>query len=104
MKGKKTKAVAPDQSIQAKPYALIEETMEKKLEDISTVLCSAGDGKKRKSRLHEEVLIMVERCLFKIALKRNGNVKSAAANYLGINRNTFQKKMAKLGISREIKS
>jgi DNA-binding protein Fis len=53
--------------------------------------------------LHEEVLIMVERCLFKIALKRNGNVKSAAANYLGINRNTFQKKMAKLDISRETK-
>jgi DNA-binding protein Fis len=78
--------------------------MEKKLEDVSTLLGSVGDGKKRKSRLHEEVLIMVERCLFKIALKRNGNVKSAAANYLGINRNTFQKKMAKLGINRENKS
>jgi len=104
MKRKKTKPVAIDQSVQAKPYALIEETMEKKLEDISTVLCSVGDGKKRKSRLHEEILTIVERCLFKIALKRNGNVKSAAANYLGINRNTFQKKMAKLGISRESKS
>jgi DNA-binding protein Fis len=104
MKRKKTKSVAVDQNIQAKPYVLIEEAMEKKLEDISTVLCSAGDGKKRKSRLHEEVLIMVERCLFKIALKRNGNVKSAAASYLGINRNTFQKKMAKLGINCENKS
>jgi DNA-binding protein Fis len=104
MKRKKTKSVAADQSVQTKPYALIEETMEKKLEDISIVLCSVGDGKKRKSRLHEEVLTMVERCLFKIALKRNGHVKSAAANYLGINRNTFQKKMAKLGISRESKS
>jgi DNA-binding protein Fis len=104
MKRKKTKSVAVDQNVQAKPYVLIEEAMEKKLEDVSTVLCSAGDGKKRKSRLHEEVLIMVERCLFKIALKRNGNVKSAAANYLGINRNTFQKKMAKLGINCENKS
>ena len=104
MKRKKTKSVAVDQNVQAKPYALIEEAMEKKLEDVSTVLCQVGDGKKRKSRLHEEVLIMVERCLFKIALKRNGNVKSSAANYLGINRNTFQKKMAKLGISRENKS
>ena len=104
MKRKKTKSVAVDQNIQAKPYVLIEEAMGKKLEDISTVLCSAGDGKKRKSRLHEEVLIMVERCLFKIALKRNGNVKSAAASYLGINRNTFQKKMAKLGINCENKS
>ena len=104
MKRKKTKSVAADQSAQTKPHSLIEETMEKKLEDISTVLCSVGDGKKRKSRLHEEVLTMVERSLFKIALKRNGHVKSAAANYLGINRNTFQKKMAKLGISRESKS
>jgi DNA-binding protein Fis len=101
MKRKKTKSVAADQSVQAKPYALIEETMEKKLEDISIVLCAVGDEKKRKSRLHEEVLTMVERCLFKIALKRNGHVKSAAANYLGINRNTFQKKMAKMGINNE---
>jgi len=104
MKRRKTKIATVDQNLQAKPYALIEETMEKKLEDISTVLCTVSDGKKRRSRLHEEVLIMVERCLFKIALKRNGNVKSAAANYLGINRNTFQKKMVKLGIDSENKS
>ncbi|HUH64823.1 MAG TPA: helix-turn-helix domain-containing protein [Syntrophales bacterium] len=102
MKQQKTKA-AVDQNVQAKPYQLIEEAMQKKIDDISTVLCSAGDGKKRKSRLHEDVLTMVERCLFKIALKRNGNVKSAAATYLGINRNTFQKKMAKLGIDSENK-
>ena len=101
MKQQKTKAAV--ENIQAKPYQLIEEAMQKKIEDISTVLCSAGDGKKRKSRLHEDVLTMVERCLFKIALKRNGHVKSAAASYLGINRNTFQKKMAKLGIDSENK-
>jgi len=41
---------------------------------------------------------MVERSLFKIALRRSNNVKSAAAAYLGINRNTFHKKMDKLGI------
>ena len=46
----------------------------------------------------EEVLEMVERSLFRIALKRNKNVKGAAAAYLGINRNTFQNKMVKLGI------
>ena len=100
MKQQKTKAA---ENVQAKPYQLIEEAVQKKIDDISTVLCSAGDGKKRKSRLHEEVLTMVERCLFKVALKRNGNVKSAAASYLGINRNTFQKKMAKLGIDSENK-
>ena len=42
---------------------------------------------------------IVEKGLFKIALKRSNNVKSAAATYLGINRNTFQNKMEKLGIN-----
>jgi DNA-binding NtrC family response regulator len=41
---------------------------------------------------------MVERSLFKIALRRCNHVKSAAAAYLGMNRNTFQRKMAKLGL------
>jgi DNA-binding protein Fis len=40
----------------------------------------------------------VERGLIRIALKRNNNVKTAAAAFLGINRNTFQKKMTALGI------
>jgi DNA-binding protein Fis len=41
----------------------------------------------------------VDRSLFKIALHRSGQIKSAAATYLGINRNTFQKKMIKLGMN-----
>ena len=43
---------------------------------------------------------MVERSLVRIALRRSHHVKSAAA-YLGINRNTFQKKMATLGINHD---
>jgi len=43
-------------------------------------------------------MTMVERSLFRIALQRNNNVKSSASAYLGINRNTFQKKMIKLGL------
>jgi DNA-binding protein Fis len=76
-------------------YSSVEDIIEKNLEHIATILCTAVQGK---SRLHEEVLSMVERSLFRIALKRSNNVKSAAATYLGINRNTFQKKMVKLGI------
>jgi DNA-binding protein Fis len=75
--------------------SVLEEILEKKLEDISILLCSSSG---RKSRVHEEIIYMVERSLFKIALKRSSNVKSAAAAYLGINRNTFQKKMVKLGL------
>lgn len=78
------------------PTSVCEEVIEKKLEDIVTVLCSEGMGK---SRLYEEIMTMIERSLFRIALRRSHNVKSGAAAYLGINRNTFQKKMDKLGIA-----
>jgi Response regulator containing CheY-like receiver, AAA-type ATPase, and DNA-binding domains len=79
-------------------YAAVEEIMEKKLEDLATVLSASGD---RKSKLYEEVMAMVEKGLFKIALRRSNYVKSAAAVFLGINRNTFTDKMAKLGINCE---
>lgn len=78
-----------------KPSCTLDAIVEKKLEEIATVLSSATLGN---SKLYEEVITMVERCLFKTALKNTKNVKSAAAAYLGINRNTFQNKMIKLGL------
>lgn len=75
--------------------SVVEAVIEQKLADITTILHSSNGGK---SRLHENILAMVERSLFKIALQRSNNAKGAAATYLGINRNTFQKKMVKLGI------
>jgi DNA-binding NtrC family response regulator len=86
-------AVVPE--IQATPYSVVEEILEKKLEDLTTVLSSSDNGK---SKVHEEVMAMVEKGLFKIALRRSSYVKSAAAAFLGINRNTFTDKMTKLGI------
>jgi DNA-binding NtrC family response regulator len=80
---------------QATPASVAEKVLEKKLEDIATILSTTEAGK---SRLYEEVVAMVERGLFRIALMRSNHVKSAAAAYLGINRNTFQSKMVKLGI------
>ncbi len=77
--------------------AVAEDILGQKLADIATLLDNCGSGK---SRLYEDVTAIVERCLFRIALQRSHNVKSRAADYLGINRNTFQKKMAKLGIDR----
>lgn len=80
----------------------VEEILEKKLEDITTVLADSHNGNGNgKSRLHEEVMSMVEKGLFKIALRRSSNIKSAAATFLGMNRNTFTDKMAKLGIDSE---
>ena len=83
------------EDVRTAPASTLENVIEKTLEDLSTVLCCSGSTK---SRLYEDILCMVERSLFKIALRRSNNVKSTAAAYLGINRNTFQKKMDKLGI------
>jgi DNA-binding NtrC family response regulator len=80
---------------QMTPASVAEEVLEKKIEDIATILSATEAGK---SRLYEEVFAMVERSLFRIALRRSNHIKSAAAAYLGINRNTFQSKMVKLGI------
>jgi DNA-binding NtrC family response regulator len=74
---------------------VLEGVLEKKIEDIATFLSTTDAGK---SRLYDEIFAIVERSLFRIALKRSNHVKSAAAAYLGINRNTFQNKMVKLGI------
>ncbi|MEN6510043.1 MAG: helix-turn-helix domain-containing protein [Smithella sp.] len=84
--------------LQEKCHTAVEEMLEKKLEELATVLSVSDNGK---SRLHEEIMAMVEKGLFKIALRRSSNVKSTAAAFLGINRNTFTDKMEKLGINSE---
>jgi DNA-binding protein Fis len=78
----------------------IEEVLEKKLEELVHVLRSGDDDK---SRLYEDILNIVERGLIKIALRRSNQVKTTAASFLGINRNTFQKKMTQLGITNDKK-
>lgn len=77
-------------------FPVIEDILGEKLENIVTLLCSTGV---EKSRVYEEIMAMVEKSLIKIALQRSNNVKSCAADLLGINRNTLHKKMRKFGIS-----
>ena len=95
MKPKNQKAGSLKEAASISPHCVVEDILTEKLEHITTVLCE-NNGKK--SLLYEEVIAIVERSLFKIALRRNNHVKSRAADYLGINRNTFQNKMVKLGI------
>jgi len=78
------------------PMIIIENILHKDLENILTLLESREDSK---SMLYENVLSMIDRSILKIALERSGRVKTAAAAYLGVNRNTFQKKMTKLGMN-----
>ncbi|HPD57373.1 MAG TPA: helix-turn-helix domain-containing protein [Smithellaceae bacterium] len=96
-KQKKAKVIL---KVKETPYAAVEEIMEKKLEDIATILSASGG---RKSKIYEEVMSIVEKGLFKIALRRSDYVKSSAAVFLGMNRNTFTDKMAKLGMNCEKK-
>jgi len=96
MRSKKKNKSEIVMNVKATPYAAVEEIMEKKLEDIATILSSSGDSK---SKIYEEVMNIVEKGLFKIALRRSNGVKSSAALFLGINRNTFTQKMTKLGIT-----
>jgi DNA-binding NtrC family response regulator len=98
MREKKQNKPAAVIGIQEKLYAAVEEILEKKLDDLATVLSVSDNGK---SKLHAEVMAMVEKGLFKIALRRSSHIKSTAAMFLGINRNTFTDKMAKLGIDCE---
>ncbi|OPX41477.1 MAG: hypothetical protein B1H13_01950 [Desulfobacteraceae bacterium 4484_190.3] len=76
-------------------FSAIENILEKRFVDIVTVLSSQNPGK---SKLYEEILSMVERILITIALRRSNNIKSTAATFLGISRNTLHNKMEKLGI------
>jgi DNA-binding NtrC family response regulator len=98
MKAKKKNKPAAEIGVHETCHVAVEEIIEKKLDDLATVLAVSDNGK---SKLHEEVMAMVEKGLFKIALRRSCYVKSTAAAYLGINRNTFTDKMAKLGIECE---
>ena len=95
MESVNTGVAAKDEGVMIGTVPPMEDIIERKLEDIATLLFSSAAGK---SRLYEDVVSVIEGSLIRIALKRCNYVKSAAAAYLGISRNTFQKKMIKLGI------
>ncbi len=52
----------------------------------------------REGEIYELVIDEVERRLIREALDRNGGVKTRTADFLGINRNTLNKKVKELGI------
>ena len=98
MMNRKKEDVFIGQEKPATPKDIAERILEKNLEDI-TVMLQAPDN--NKSRIYNEVIDMVDRALLRISLRRTNQVKSTAAAYLGVNRNTLQQKIVKLGISDE---
>lgn len=83
----------------ASPREVAAKILEKDLDDITAILCCPDSSK---NRVYDDVIEMVDKALVRIALRRSNMVRSAAASYLGINRNTLQKKIAKLGIGEEL--
>ncbi len=73
----------------------LEDLLEKKL--IGT-LNGIDAGFEFNCGLFHDVISIVERILIKMALKKTKNVQVAAAQFLGINRNTLRKKIKDLKI------
>ncbi len=57
-----------------------------------------GEYEMREGEIYQLVIDQIERALIDKALIRCGNVKTKAADFLGINRNTLNKKVKDLGI------
>ncbi|MBW2599953.1 MAG: helix-turn-helix domain-containing protein [Deltaproteobacteria bacterium] len=83
------------EEIDKTPFPLIEEILEKRIDKVVTILGCGGNGR---DGIYDEVLSMVEKVLIRIAMRRSNNVKTAAADFLGINRNTLHSKIKKLKI------
>jgi DNA-binding protein Fis len=59
---------------------------------------SIADYDMREGEIYQLVIEQIEHALIERALDRCGGVKTKAADFLGINRNTLNKKVKELGI------
>lgn len=75
---------------------IAEQVLQQRLEEIITLLSLENNGR---NRIFEDVMSLVEKILIRNALSRSNQIKSTAASFLGINRNTLHNKMEKLGIA-----
>jgi len=82
---------------QIKAPTSIEKSIEKHVADLITFLTEPHSS----GPVYDSILAMVESAMIRIALKRNDNIKSKAALYLGISRNSLQAKMTRLGIDKK---
>jgi DNA-binding protein Fis len=73
----------------------LEDLLEKKL---TGTLSGVDTELESDCGLFHEVISIVERILIKMALKKTNKVQIAAAQFLGINRNTLRKKIKDLKI------
>lgn len=76
---------------------LLDELLEQKLVEVLNRIDPYVETK-TKMKIYNDIITLVEKILIKSALKRVEHVQTAAAQFLGINRNTLRKKMKELKI------
>jgi transcriptional regulator with GAF, ATPase, and Fis domain len=76
---------------------LLDEILEERLTEVLNKIDPYVESK-AKLGLLDDIVALIEKILIKSALKRVENVQTAAAQLLGINRNTLRKKMKELKI------
>ena len=76
---------------------LLDELLEQKLAEVLNRIDPYVETK-TKMKIYNDIIRLVEKILIKSALERVDHVQIAAAEFLGINRNTLRKKMKELKI------
>jgi len=80
-------------------FSLLEESLETKLTEVLDKLAPYAQSKVH-TGIYDDIIGVVERILIRSALQRVDDVQVAAAQLLGINRNTLRKKIKDLRIKR----
>lgn len=93
---KKSGPLAQDSKLKAKTH-LLDEILEQKLVEVLNKIDPYVEAK-TKMGIYNDIIRLVEKILIKSALERVDHVQIAAAQFLGINRNTLRKKMQELKI------
>jgi len=93
---KKSESLAKESKLKARSH-LLDEILEQKLVEVLNKIDPYVETK-TKMGIFDDIIRVVERILIKSALERVDYVQIAAAQFLGINRNTLRKKMKELKI------
>jgi DNA-binding protein Fis len=95
---RKSEPLAKDTKMKARSH-LLDEILEQKLVEVLDKIDPYVEAK-TKMGIFDDIIRVVEKILIKSALERVDHVQIAAAQFLGINRNTLRKKMKELKIKR----
>jgi transcriptional regulator with GAF, ATPase, and Fis domain len=94
---KQTEPLATEAKVKAKSH-LLDEILEQKLVEVLNKIDPYVETKTQMG-IFDDIIRVVEKILIKSALERVDHVQIAAAQFLGINRNTLRKKIKELKIN-----